>query len=154
MVLRREGIVDGPTYDEIIAAKLLTEVVLEALHSAQYIYPLLAPPITLPAEGNAWTWGALTTIAAINVIGADYSVHELSISGMSANANFAIRLSYGAGDTFWAYASIARGGVQAQSVVIPVSGGIIPANSIFTAQLADSIGTSTLALKIAYHLHP
>jgi len=135
------------------AAAVLVEAVLEALHSAQYVYPELAGPVTLPASGGAWGYGALTQVVPINTIASPYTVHELAISGMSANASFVGKITYGADDTVWAYFSVTRGGVQAQSVVIPVSGVIIPTNSVLKMQLADSVGTSTLAVKIAYHIH-
>jgi len=139
--------------DEVDAAATLTAAVLEALHSAQYVYPVLATPVALPAHGNAWTYGALTQVVPINTIASPYSIHEISISGMSANASFIIRITHGAGDTEWAFASLTRGGVQVASVVIPVTGVIIPANSVLKMQIADSVGTSTLAVKIAYHIH-
>jgi len=128
--------------------------VLEALHSKQFVYPELAAPVLLPANGGAWTYGVLTQVVPINTIGSDYTIHEVSISAMSANASFVGRITYGAGDTEWAFFSLTRGGVQVASVVIPISGIIIPANSVLKMQIADSIGTSTLAVKIAYHEHP
>jgi len=140
-------------YNLLLVVDAEVGLMVEHAHEVQSAYPLLDSPVALPAEGDAWVWGALTTIVPINTIGTDYQLHSLSISAMSANASFAIRLSYGADDTLFAYAILTRGGVQIASVVIPVQGPIVPANSIFTAQLADSIGTSTLAMKIAYHAH-
>jgi len=101
---------------------------------------------------STWGYGALTQVVPINTIASDFTIHEVTISGMSANASFAIRMTYGVGDTEWSFFAVTRGGVQAQSVVIPVQGTVIPANSIVKAQVADSAGTSTLAIKVAYHI--
>lgn len=134
------------------AAAVLAALVLADLHTKQLVYPVLAMPVTLPANGAAWTYGALTQIVPINTITSDFSIHEIAISAMSANASFTIRMTYGAGDTEWSFAALTREGAQLSSVVIPVQGIVIPANSVVKAQVADSIGTSTLAMKIAYHL--
>ena len=144
-MLRREGIVDGETYDEGLQAEGLFQ---------QYVYPNLAAPIVLPAQGGAWAYGALTQIVPINTITTDYSLREVIISAMSANADFELAIYYGAGDTLWAQAGFTRGGAQISSLVVGVSGIVIPANSVLKAAVADSVGTSTLEIKITYHLHP
>jgi len=133
-------------------AATLAALVLADLHTKQWVYPELATPVTLPAEGTAWTYGTLTQVVPINTIEADFSVHEIMVSAMSANASFVGRITYGAGDTEWSYFSLTRGGAQIASVIIPIQGIVVPANSAVKMQIADSVGTSTLAVKIAYHL--
>lgn len=132
-------------------AAVLAALVLGELHSKQDIYPSLALPITLPANGTAWTYGTLTEIIPINTIAYAYNVKHISISGMSANASYTIRFTYGADDTEWAFASMTRGGVQNSSIVVPIQGITIPANSVFKGEVADSIGTSTLNIKVYHH---
>ena len=135
-------------------AAIQAALVLADLHTKQLVYPVLATPVTLPADGTAWTYGTLTQVVPINTIASDFTIHEVMVSAMSANANFVGRITYGAGDTEWSFFSLTRGGAQIASVVIPIQGIVIPANSAVKAQIADSVGTSTLALKIAYHLEP
>lgn len=72
----------------------------------------------------------------------------------SANADYAGRITYGAGDTEWGLFTATRGGVQTKTLIVPIQGTYIPANSAVKAQLADDIGTSTLDIKISYHLKP
>lgn len=144
-MLRREGIVDGPVYDELIQTEGLFE---------QFVYPTLAGPVAIPANGGAWALGALTQVIPINQIATSYSIKEVIISAMSANADFELALYYGAGDTLWAETGFTRGGAQLSSLRVAVGGIVIPANSIFKAAIADSIGTSTLEIKVTYHLHP
>jgi len=136
----------------VVAAESTAARVLGDLHAEQYVYPELAAPVTLPAEGNPFTYGALTQVVPINTITEDFIVHGVSISGMSANANYVIRITYGAGDTEWGICALTRGGAQTASTVIAIQGAAIPANSIVKMQLADSVGTSTLDVKLIYHL--
>jgi len=141
-------------FDEVVAARVAAVLVHEDLHACQFIYPILAVPVTMVASGVAWTYGVLTQIVPINIIASDFTIHEITISAMSANASFVGQITYGAGDAMWSNFAVTRGGVQSQSLVMPVQGCVIPANSVIKCKIADSIGTSTLALKIAYHLEP
>lgn len=139
---------------EAVVARVAAVLVHEDLHACQFIYPILTTPVVIAANGAAWTYGALTQIVPINTIASDFTIHEITISAMSANASFVGQITYGADDDEWSNFAVTRGGVQSQSLVMPVQGCVIPANSVIKAQIADSIGTSTLALKIAYHLEP
>ena len=122
------------------------------LHKMQYVYPGLADPVALPAQGTAWTFGALTEVIPINTVASDFSLNFISISAMSANASFHGEITYGAGDTKWCEFSITRSGVQVSSALLPVSGVAIPANSVVKARIADDIGTGTMDVKALYHL--
>ncbi len=144
-MLRREGIVDGLTFDELLQTEGLFE---------QFVYPTLAGPVAIPANGGGWTLGALTQVIPINQIATNYSIKEVIISDMSANADYQLALYFGAGNTLWAETGFTRSGAQVSSLVVAVSGIVIPANSILKAAIADSVGTSTLKIKVTYHLHP
>ena len=133
-------------------AATLAALVLADLHTKQLVYPVLAVPVSLPAEGTAWTYGALTQVLPINTITSNFAIHEIMISAMSANASFVGRVTYGADDTEWSFFTLTRGGAQTASTVIPIQGIVIPANSAVKIQIADSVGTSTLAVKIHYHI--
>ena len=134
--------------------KIRVDEELADTHASQYVYPVLAAPVVLPAlSGGAWAgYGALTQVIPINTITSEYSIHGISVSAMSANANYVIRITYGAGDTEWAIGTITRSGVQIASQVIHLQGPAIPANSILNMQIADNVGTSTLSVKAIYHL--
>lgn len=121
-------------------------------HAVQYVHPELAIPVALPAQGGAYAYGATTEVVAASAIGTDYGIHEILISAMSANANFVIKVMYGGSDTIFGYVTITRGGVQTQSVAMPIRGPLVPADDRIRMALADSVGTSTLAVKITYHL--
>jgi len=136
----------------IDTAATLAALVLADLHTKQFVYPVLATPVTLPAEGTAWTYGTLTQVVPINTIASNFAIHEIMISAMSANASFVGRVTYGADDTEWSFFTLTRGGAQTASTVIPIQGIVIPANSAVKIQIADSVGTSTLAVKIHYHI--
>lgn len=121
------------------------------LHRIQYVHPELAIPVTLPAQGGAYTYGATTQVVAASAIGSPYGIHEILISGMSANANYVIKVMHGGSDLIVGYVTITRGGVQTASVAMPIQGPVVPADDRIRMALADSIGTSTLAVKITYH---
>ena len=122
------------TYDEAVAARVAAVLVHEDLHACQFIYPILSTPVVIAANGVAWTYGALTQVVPINTIESDFTIHEITISAMSANASFVCLITYGAGDTEWGNFAVTRGGVQSQSLVMPVQGCVVPANSVIKAQ--------------------
>ena len=135
-----------------ITAAATAVTIHEDLHSKLLVYPLLAAPVALPAEGNPYTYGVLTEVVPVNGIAANFSIYAISVSAMSANANFVIRMTYGAGDTEHCIVSLTRGGAQVASVILRAQGLVVPANSTIKMELADSVGTSTLAVKIQYTL--
>lgn len=121
-------------------------------HTVQLVYPELAAPVALPAQGGAYAYGATTEVVPINTITSDYGLHEILLSAMSANANYVVKVMYGGSDTVLGYVTITRGGVQTQSIAMPIRGPVVPANARIRMALADSVGTSTLAVKLTYHL--
>ncbi len=137
----------------VIAAQNSAATVLADLHAMQYVYPVLAASVTLPADGaNPWTYGALTTVVPINTITSSFNIHGISISNMSVTSSYIVKITYGAADTVWGYFRISRGGAAFNSSVIQIQGAVIPANSAVKMQVADAGGIGTLDISIYYHL--
>ncbi len=125
----------------------------EHIHSAQMIWPSLAAGVTVTSKNIAWNLGdAFAQVVAASDITADFDIHWVYISSISAQGDYELWLYYGGSDTFAAMVPFSKAGAQDSQLSIPCQTIIIPANSRIYAKLAsDNAVADTADVKVLYH---
>ena len=127
----------------------------EHLHRPQLVAPSGAGPIGLTSGGGAWGLGNFSNdIIAADAVEDPYDVHWVVVEGPSANAWYEIVLYYGPADIECGRAAFGRTAVFTNSVSIPVMTEILPALSRLRAKIMDSVGGSSVNMKVFYHTYP
>ena len=124
-------------------------------HSIQKIYPVGAGPVTLTAGGGAYTVGAIVQIVPAGTITDEFDIHWLSISSLSATAEYEFILYQGGAgsETEISRVAVTRGGVQLTSFQSACLTPLLDANTRISAALSSSSAGATGAIKIFYHTY-
>lgn len=127
----------------------------EHFHSKSEVYPELSDPIQLQKASGAWAaYPTPTEIIPASAIGDTFDIHWISISGISANGDYTLKLYSGAALSEVEIATIdfTRNAVQSQEGAQPNQDIIVPANTRISAAISDgNAGQDTCKVKVRFH---
>lgn len=129
----------------------------EHIHSAMRTYPELADHVLLTKAAGAWAaYPTPTEIIPANGIAEDFDIHWISVSTISANGSYMLRLYKGAVEAEVLIASIplVRTAVTSQEGSALCTTPIIPANTRISAAISSgNAAQNTLSIKLGYHTY-
>jgi len=133
------------------------DAIEEHLHGESIVYPQLAAPITLTSAAGAWAaYPAPTEIVPVNTIIKDFDIHWISISTISANGDYMLRLYTGPAlsEVFLSELDFYRTAVQSQegstSIITPI---VLKNTRISAAISSGNAGANTVNVKVRYHVY-
>jgi len=130
--------------------------ILDHVHSTIFTFPNLADStvLTKPAGGWAGGYGVIVEIIPANSVNAEFDLHYMSVSNISANGQFQIQLYSGAGGAEVAEGNgfaISRTAVQSQEGTRPIMTRLFPANTRISAAIVGNGGAMTVSMKLEGH---
>ena len=117
----------------------------EHAHSAQWVLPNLAGPITATAAGGVWTYGAAS--APLGTPGDDFDLHHMELVLIN-NADYQIQILVDGVPVF--EDSVERIAASVRSFDRPVHMDVTAPGPI-TVKCATDIGGGTLTIKVKGH---
>jgi len=133
------------------------DAIEEHLHGQSLVYPQLASPITLTSAAGIWAaYPAPTEIVPVNTVVTDFDIHWVSISAISANGDYMLRLYTGAAlsEVFLSEFDFYRTAVQSQEGSAPIITVIVRKNTRISAAISSgNAGANTVNVKVRYHVY-
>jgi len=133
------------------------DVLDEHFHSLSQVYPHLANPVQLQKAAGAWAaFPAPTEIIPVNTVAADFDIHFISVSTISANGSYLLALYMGAAlsEVLIGEFDFYRNAVQSQEGSQPFQTIIIPANTRISASISSSnAAQDTCFIKLRFHVY-
>ena len=133
----------------------IAHILNEHFHSESLVYPELANPIVVQKAAGAWAaYPTPTEIIPINTYNFIFDIHWVSISAISANGDYTLKLYSGAPASEIAIGVVdfARNAVQSQEGAQPHQDIIVPANTRISAALSSgNAAQDTCAVKLRGH---
>lgn len=131
-------------------------VLLEHAHSQQKLAPSDAAPVTLASAASAWVQGTIVQLLAAGAETSDYDVHWVTVSGITANADYEIVLYAGAAaaEVEIGRCAVTRNAVQSQEGNVAMMTPLQPGGTRLSASISSSTaGTEGAKVKVAYHTY-
>ncbi len=133
------------------------EQLIEHFHSVGNATPELANPISLQKASGAWAaYPTPTEIIAAGVIADDFDIHWVTVSAISANGDYTIRLYQGGAgsEELIDVLPVARNAVQSQEGSTPALTPLMDGGTRISAALSSgNIAQDTVEIKLRWHCY-
>jgi hypothetical protein len=128
----------------------------EHFHAKSEVYPELANPIQLQKDSGAWAAypATKTEIISAGQIDKDFDIHWISVSGISANGNYTVKLYSGLAGAEIEIGTVdfTRNAIQSQEGAQPNQDVILSAGTRVSAGLSSgNAAQDTCNIKLRYH---
>ena len=130
--------------------------ILQEFDAESMLAPSGAVALTLTSGGAPWALGAKVQFIAAGAETTVFHCRAATLSSPDANAEYEVQLFKGAPGAEVKIAEFAfvRTDVQNRSSFITFSSAQLPAGTRVSCALRDSVGGSSVHLKLGYHRHP
>jgi hypothetical protein len=131
-------------------------VLEEHAHGQQKLAPSDAAPAVLASAAVAWTQGTIVQLLAAGAETEDYDVHWVTVSNITANADYEIVLYAGGigAEVEIGRCAVTRNAVQSQEGTVAMLTRIQPGGTRLSASISSSTsGTEGASVKVAYHTY-